>query len=480
MPSETSDTSCSPGISPKATVQPVDSLKPNPRNARTHSRAQIAQIAESISQFGFTNPILIDENGVVLAGHGRLAAAKTLGIEKVPVIQLAHLSDVEKRAFVLADNKIALNAGWDGEMLAAELGDLADLLPDLDVSFDLEITGFPTGESDQLLLDHEADGESPPEEVDLSVSSISVSQQGDLWQLGKHRLLCGDAQDGSAVTRLLGDAKADMVFTDPPYNVPVQGHVGGRGARRHKEFAFASGEMSPKDFRGFLKTCLGNLLTISSANALHYVFMDWRHIEDLLRVGRKLGLDLKNICVWNKTTPGQGSFYRSAHELVAVFAKPGARAANNIALGKHGRNRTNVWTYAGVNTFQKGPGADLSVHPTVKPISLVADAIKDGSKRGAIVLDPFLGSGTTLLAAEKVGRRASAIEYEPAYVDIAVRRWQAMTGRDAVLVATGDAAKCRELPNGGDQGRAIGSTFNALEVQATAAAFKTKERGDHD
>lgn len=227
-----------------------------------------------------------------------------------------------------------------------------------------------------------------------------------------------------------------MVITDPPYNVPVNGHVGGRGAIKHAEFAHASGEMTTKQFRKFLKSAIKEMIDACDENALLYIFIDWRHVEDLTTVGRKLGLELRNICVWSKTTPGQGSFYRSAHELIVVFSKQGAQPTINIELGRYGRNRTNVWSYPGVNTFKTGEGSDLAIHPTVKPIAMVADAIKDASKRGDIILDSFLGSGTTLLACERTGRICCGIEVDPGYVDLAIRRWQELTGKDALLEST--------------------------------------------
>lgn len=431
----------------------IGDLKPNPRNARTHSRKQIHQITESIQTFGFNNPILVDDQYEVIAGHGRLQAAKQLGLSEVPVVRLSHLSDAEKRAYILADNKIALNAGWDVELLALELGELADLLPDVDL--DLEIIGFDTGEIDLLLTDHEAPDPSQSKEDDIpSPADVAIAKPGDIWQLGQHRVLCGDARDASAAAALFADQTAGLVVTDPPYNVKVQGHVGGRGKTRHSEFAFASGEMSDQEFSDFLRDGLAVMQTHSADGALFYVFMDWRHIELLLNEGRILGLGLKNVCVWNKTTPGQGSFYRSAHELVAVFAKPGAATTNNVQLGKFGRNRSNVWTYPGVNTFKTGRGDDLTLHPTVKPVAMIAEAIKDASKRGEIVFDPFLGSGTTLLAAEKVGRRCYGVEYEPAYIDIAIRRWQRQTRKDAVLAY--------RFSDQGALDPAVGSCFDAL------------------
>ena len=249
---------------------------------------------------------------------------------------------------------------------------------------------------------------------------------------------------------LFDGQQATLVLTDPPYNVAVGGHVGGRGKIKHAEFAFASGEMSPTEYRKFLKQSIRNMADTTRDGGLLYLFIDWRHVEDVLRVGRKMGLGLKNVCVWNKTTPGQGSFYRSAHELVVVFAKPGAKSINTIELGRYGRNRTNVWTHPGVNTFKTGPNDDLSIHPTVKPVALIAEAIKDASQRHDIVFDPFAGSGTILLAAEKVGRRAYAIEFEPRFVDCAIRRWQRATGKDATLVASGSARKSGATDRAGE------------------------------
>lgn len=412
----------------------IGELRINPRNARTHSKRQIKQIGASIVQFGFLNPILIDESGKVLAGHGRLAAAKVLGISEVPVVRIEHLNEAEKRAYVLADNKLALNAGWDSEVLAIELGELSLLLPVMDL--DLDITGFSTGELDQILIDHEADASDPADDSEPDGEGADVTVFGDIWQLGNHRLLCGDARDEAGIDNLFGSKHAAMVITDPPYNVSVKGHVGGRGKVQHKEFAFASGEMSRKEYAEFLSQTIDQMVRVSADGALIYVFIDWRHVEALLQVGHNIGLELKNICVWNKTTPGQGSFYRSAHELIAVFHKPGAATVNNIELGKHGRNRTNVLTFAGVNTFQTKKGDDLALHPTVKPVAMIAEAIKDASRRKAIIFDPFSGSATTILAAEKVGRRCFGIEYEPHYVDVAIRRWQAFTGKDAVFIKT--------------------------------------------
>ncbi len=413
---------------------PITDLRPSPRNAHTHSKAQIRQIADSIERFGFTNPVLIDEGGMVLAGHGRLAAAKLLALENVPTLRLSHLSPAEKRAYVLADNKLAEKAGWDRELLALELGELAILLET--ESLDLTITGFDTGEIDSILSDL---GDDRPDPSDaLPEPGSPAVEKGDLWCLGKHRLVCGDARDETALTRLMAGEQARMVFIDPPYNVPIAGHVQGRGRIQHREFAFASGEMAREEFTGFLEQALRLCAQHSVDGSIHYVCMDWRHVDELSAAGAWAYDELKNVCVWVKSNAGQGSFYRSQHEFVFVFKKGGEAHVNTFGLGQHGRSRSNVWTYPGVNSFRAGRLDELAMHPTVKPVALVADAIRDCSHRGEIVLDTFLGSGTTLLAAEKLGRRAYAVEIDLVYADLTVRRWQAFTKRDAVLEATGE------------------------------------------
>jgi DNA modification methylase len=427
-------------------MRPVRTLKPNPRNARTHSKKQIRQIADNIAALGFTVPVLMDANSVLLAGHGRLEAAKLLGMKTVPAIRLSGLSEAQKRALLIADNKIAGNAGWDREHLALELPELAELL--FDEGLDLSITGFEPAEIDQLVTDFEENTADPADTIGNDWLSFNpVSQPGDLWQLGPHRLLCGDARDAANLNRLLGGELAAMAFLDPPYNVKVRSVVG-RGRTRHREFAMASGEMARQEFVAFLLKTLGNAAAHSRAGAVHFVSMDWRHVGELLDAGQQTYGEMLNLAVWVKSNAGQGSFYRSQHELVGVFRVGGAPHLNNIELGRHGRSRTNVWQYAGVNSFRAGRMDELSVHPTVKPVALVADAIKDCTRRRDIVLDTFCGSGTTVLAAERVGRRACCLELEPRYVDVALRRWQAFTGRDAVHIDTQ-------------------STFDQLELLAT-------------
>jgi DNA modification methylase len=423
--------------------RPIASLKPNPRNARTHSKKQIRRIADSIVAYGFTVPVLIDETSMLLAGHGRLEAARLLGLKKIPAIRLHGLSEAQKRALLLADNKIAENAGWDRERLAIELPELAELL--IEENLDISITGFEAAEIDQLVIDFEEDKADPADDIQTDWLSVApMSQPGDVWQLGPHRLLCGDARHAESLNRLLGDEQAAMAFLDPPYNVKV-GSVVGRGRTKHGEFAMASGEMSRPEFVEFLIQTLGNAATHSRAGAVHYVCMDWRHLGELLEAGQQTYGEMLNLAVWVKSNAGQGSFYRSQHELIGVFRVGEAPHLNNVELGRHGRSRSNVWHYAGVNSFRAGRMDELSVHPTVKPVALVADAIKDCTRRQDIVLDTFCGSGTTIMAAERVGRRAYGIEFEPRYVDVTVRRWQAFTRRDAVHVETGGTFDERAL-----------------------------------
>jgi DNA modification methylase len=408
-------------------------LRPNPRNARTHSKKQLRQIANSIARFGWTYPILADENGTVIAGHGRFKAAELLGLKQVPVITVSGLSEAEKRALALADNKIAENAGWDREILAAELSELAVILPECNL--DIESTGFNAPEVDGLLVDLVDSEDDPADEVP-ALAGEAVSRSGDLWSLGRHRLLCGDATSAADVEGLMAGERAAMVFTDPPYNVRVAS-IGGRGAIKHREFVSGSGEMSREEFTRFLASFLRLTATHSVEGSLHYICMDWRHLGEMLAAGEQVYSELKNLVVWAKTNAGQGSFYRSQHELIFVFKSGDAPNLNNVELGKHGRNRSNVWSYPGVNAFRAGRLDDLSTHPTVKPAALVADAMRDCSRRGDIVLDPFMGSGTTILAAERVGRRGYGLELDPFYVDAAVRRWQKFTKQDAILKASG-------------------------------------------
>lgn len=410
---------------------PVASLSPYANNPRTHSKKQISQLAGSIKAFGWTNPILIDDEGGIIAGHGRALAAILLGLDQVPVIRLGDMTSAQKRAYIIADNKLAENSGWDDGLLRIEL----EALIELDLDFEIETIGFETGEIDFILAGGEEDAAETP--TPAPAAGPAVSRIGDLWHLSDHRLLCGDALCASSYEALLGETRADAVFTDPPYNVPISGHVSGLGRAAHDEFIMASGEMTGEAFAAFLTTMTGHLTRFSKDGSVHFICMDWRHADVLMAAGAASYNTLLNVCVWNKSNGGMGSLYRSKHEFVFVYRAAAASHTNNVELGRHGRNRTNVWDYAGISSFSKDRSAALAMHPTVKPVALVADAILDVTRRGGLVLDPFSGSGTTILAAEKTGRWAAAIELDPKYVDVTIRRFETEVGKQVIHEATG-------------------------------------------
>ena len=412
----------------------VSSLHASPHNARSHGPKQISQLKAGIKRFGFLVPILIDADSVILAGHGRLMAAQALGLETVPTILVDHLTLAEKRAYMLADNKVATNAGWDEQQLAIEL----DFLCTQELDFDVELTGFDTFEIDQIQLGNSPASKAKPDPDDTVPVPVGppVSQLGDLWELGVHRLVCGNALERDALSTLMRGDEAQMVISDPPFNVPIQGHVGGAGKIKHREFPMASGEMSDPEFVEFLRSAFNRMVENSEDGAIIYIFMDWRHMWHVLDAGKAFD-ELKNLCLWDKGVGGMGTFYRSQHEMIFVFKNGTSPHINNFGLGEKGRYRTNVWKYPGANTFKKGGAKDLSLHPTVKPVAMIVDAIRDCSHRKGIVLDPFAGSGTILIAAEKTGRIARAIELDPLYVDTAIERWQVWTGHEAIHAETG-------------------------------------------
>ena len=411
-------------------MQPIAALQAARRNARKHSQKQIAQLAASISEFGFTQPVLTDDKGRIVAGHGRLEAAKLLGMTLVPTLPLSNLSEAQLRAYAIADNRLAEISAWDDDLLKLEIGELEAIVP-----FDLEITGFSTGELD-VILDPPSAADARLDETPGKKRVTAAVERGDLWLLGKHRLLCGDAREPEDFARVMGGDKARMVFSDAPYNVRIDGFVGGLGKVRHQEFAMASGEMSPVEFTAFLASAFSNAAAVSMDGAIHFQCMDWRHVEEMMAAGRQAYASLLNMCVWSKDQAGMGTFYRSQHELVFVWKVGDAPHVNNVELGKHGRYRTNVWNCRSVR--KTGAASELELHPTVKPVSLVMEAIKDASARGEVVLDCFGGSGSTLIAAEKTRRVARLIEYEPGYCEVTIRRWEALTGKSAVLEQTGE------------------------------------------
>lgn len=409
---------------------PISGIFPDPKNPRVHLRQQVRAIAGSIEAFGFNAPVLVDRKNRVVAGHGRLEAAKFLEMTDVPVIRLEHLSESQAKAYMLADNKLTDRSSWDDDLLAQCLKDLQGMVLD----FDMEATGFEAPEIDLRIQSLEpADAADAADEFEQPEGPV-VSKVGDVWQLGPHRLVCGDALNAETYAALLGDSLAACVFTDPPWNLRVDGHIVGKGKKRHREFVMASGEMSSPQFQTFLTAFLRQVRCHSEEAAVSFMAMDWRRLGETQAAIDQVGYETINLCVWAKTNGGMGALYRSAHELVFVIRGRGAKHRNNIQLGRFGRNRTNVWHYPGMSSFARRgrDRAALDLHPTVKPITMVADAILDVSKASDIVLDPFCGSGTTILAAERTGRRGYGIELDPGYVDVAITRWQGMTQKSAV------------------------------------------------
>ena len=431
------DVSTGDGIALAIVYRALDKLKPDPKNPRKHSVRQVRQIANSIRQFGFVGVILVDSDGNVIAGHGRLQAARQLGMTTVPVVQVDHLTPAQVKALRIADNRIAELSEFDDHLL----GEAFQELSLLEVDFGFDVTGFELPEIDIMIESLSETESSEQDEADVvpEKEATAVSKSGDLWLLRDHRLLCGSALNSSAYQTLLDGALAECVITDPPYNVPIRGHVSGNGAVQHREFAMASGEMSESEFTDFLTQVCRLLAVHSVPGSVHDLFMDWRHMGEMLQAGKAVYSNLLNVCVWDKGRGGMGSFYRSQHELVFVFKNGQAPHTNNVQLGKFGRNRCNVWTYPGINGFGRNSeeGNLLAMHPTVKPVRMLADAILDCTNRGAVVLDSFLGSGSTLIACERTGRHCRGIEIDPLYVDTAIRRWQKYTGEQAVNAATG-------------------------------------------
>jgi DNA modification methylase len=418
------------GLTERVVWHAVDDLKPFPGNPRRHPESQIAGLMKSIRKV-WTNPILIDESAMILAGHGRLEAAKRLGMSEVPTVTITGLSPGEKRAILIADNRLPERAVWDFDVLRGHFKDL------IEIDFDVELTGFTTGEID-LVLDGRPGTLDPADDLcGLPLERPAVSKMGDVWELGRHHLMCGDALRGDDYQRLLGGEVAQMVVTDPPFNVKIHGHAMGRGTIRHREFKVASGEMSESEFTAFLEGFIRLTVRHSQDGSIHFLFMDWRHLPELLAAARPIYSEWKNLLVWNKSNAGQGSFYRSKHELIAAFKNGIAAHINNFGLGGQGRYRTNVLDYPGINSLHPARRGELEMHPTVKPVALIADLIRDCSQRNGLILDPFGGSGTTILAAERSGRIARVIELDPLYVDVAIRRWERVTGLQARHIETG-------------------------------------------
>ena len=419
-------------FAPQVSERRLSDLRASVRNARTHSQKQIHQIAESIKAFGFVSPIVAAADGEIVAGHGRYDAAKLLGIETVPVICVDHLGPQQIRALRITDNRLAELSGWDDEILKLELGELIEL------DFEVEITGFETAHIDVLLdAGPPVAAKADPADALPALQDVAVTVRGDLWLLGQHRILCGDARERGDYQTLMGGELAQMVFIDAPFNVKIDGHVSGLGKVKHREFAMASGEMSQLEFTGFLHAVFAKIAEASQDGALIYSCIDGPHLHEMLNAGYGVFDELKSVITWAKANAGMGSLYRSQTELITLWKKGKAPHINNIELGKHGRYRTTLWSYAGVNGFRKGRMAELASHPTVKPCAMVMDAIKDCSKPKGIILDSFSGSGTTLIAAAKTKRRGYVMELDPLYVDGAIRRWETLFKDEARHAETG-------------------------------------------
>jgi DNA modification methylase len=418
---------------------PLDQLKHFPDNPRIHDEEAINTLARMIQATQIMPPLMVDADNRVLAGEGRCAAARLLGMKRVPVLRALNRSEAEMQAFRLADNRAVELGRWNDKLLAISIKGLADLKP----NFNLEVTGWKQAEIDikfQSLLEPQNAGDK--DEVP-EVPAQPVTRLGDLFLCGPHRILCGSALEKDDFARLMNGRLAAMIMQDPPYNVSVKKHVGGLGRIQHDEFLVASGELSRNEFLTFLTEQLHLNAEVCQPGGTLMSWMDWRSIDLLMAAGRACGLDLVNMCVWVKTNGSMGSLYRSKYELVCVFRKPGGKPINNVQLGKFGRYRTNVWTAPGANSFGADRMEELGSHPTPKNLDTFADAIRDVTHRDNIVLDCFLGSGTSLSAAERTGRVTYGMELEPKYVDVAILRWEKLTGRQAVL--DGDGRTFAEL-----------------------------------
>jgi DNA modification methylase len=412
---------------------PIERLRPNLQSARTHSRQQKRMVKASIREFGNLLPFLVSGD-TLISGHLRLEVCKELGHLDAPVVAVEHLTPAQLKAFQIAENRLAEMGGWDERILGETLRDLTLELPDLN----LDVTGFVMPEIDLFIegLQEKPETEDPDDAP--VVKGVPVSRSGDLWTIGRHRILCGDALKPDSYARLMEGSTADAVITDPPYNVAARS-IGGRGRIKHANFAMAAGEMSDAEFTAFLTSSCGLMSDLMKDGAIAFIFMDWRHLQHLLAAGGQAFDELKNICVWNKTQAGQGAFYRSQHELVAVFKKGRRSHRNNVQLGRYGRSRSNVWTCASPAAFgrESEEGRLLEGHPSPKPVALIMDAILDVTARGDVVLDPFLGGGATLLAAERSGRACYGMELDPGYVDYCLRRLRRHCGIDPVREADG-------------------------------------------
>ncbi|AMJ61099.1 hypothetical protein AXW83_13070 [Bosea sp. PAMC 26642] len=410
---------------------PIGSLKLYKRALRDHSPAYIDELKSSMKTLGVVQPLVIDADGEIIGGSGLYKAARALNYKTLPVVRISHLDDAQKRLLRIALGRLAEKSKWDKKQLGLEFGELIEIQHTLELDLDLVVTGFGMPEIDQLVQVALVGGEDAADEaMPAEVPKNPVSQLGDIWLLDEHRLICGDARDPAVYEALLGDKRAAMAIQDAPYDVAISGNVAKSG--KHREFVMGSGELGA-NFLPFLIAFLTASTAFLVPGGYQYCFMDWRHMAEMLAAGEGAGLELKNLCVWNKGAGAMGSFYRSQHELVFVFKDPRQSGVNNVQLGRFGRNRTNVWDYPGAPSLRK----ELKLHPTPKNVAMIADAVRDVTHRNDIVLDSFSGSGTTIIACAKIGRWAHVIELDRGYVDVAVRRWEVWSGGCARHATTG-------------------------------------------
>ena len=414
---------------------PPKTLKPPKRKLRKHSKRQLAAIQTSICENGFLDPILVSNESQIICGHGRWLAATALGLSLVPVIELVHLTAEQLRLYAIAENKLGDMSEFDFGEIKLEFGELEALNLDLN----LELSGFSTSEIDDLHLAKSLAGDGAEgdgaDDIPL-IQAVAITQDGDVWQLGCHRLIRGDSREEAPYVTLLQGEKAQMGLTDPPYNLKAKDYSG-LGKHAAVDFKMAFGELSPPQFTEFIATYSAHMVAHSVDGAIAFHCMDWRHMGEMLQGAGRVYTELKNLIIYKKHSAGMGTFYRSQHELIFAWKGGTAPHINNFGLGETGRFRSNVWEYRGNCGFHRERDSELAAHGTVKPWSMFADAMRDCSHRGGIVLDPFGGSGTTLIAAERTGRRARVIEIDGNYCDVAIRRWEKLTGKDAVLIATG-------------------------------------------
>lgn len=424
-------------LTPTNTIQlvPIEDLTPASRRVRRATRAQCERIKRSIEAFGCVRPVLIQGPNAIIDGHIVVEALRELGAKVVPCIVIDHLSETEIRQLAITLNRTQETGTWDNQNLAIEFEDL------LALEIDLTVTGFEIAEIDFHLGHFSITEPGSDLEESLTIDPLAtkgpaVTIPGDAWIAGPHRIICGRAQDLGAWSGPAGLGPSAVLIVDAPFNLRISGHVSTvRG--RHAEFSEASGEMTPAAFTDFLVESLGPAINRLTPGGIGFIFMDWRHLREILDAFRRLGVEVINLAVWVKTAPGMGSLYRSRHELVFVIRRPGGPHRNNVQLGRFGRNRSNVWEYGGATSGNSAED-DFGLHPTVKPVAMIRDAILDVSAPGDLVIDCFLGSGSSLIAAETVGRRCLGVEIEPRYVDIALRRWMALTGKEALHAATGE------------------------------------------